>query len=79
MTRSPPPCAAVPEAAVEAAVEPAEEVLAEEPPQALRAAEAAITPVAIRNERREIFFIVKTSIFYLKPFDSPILMLIAQK
>jgi hypothetical protein len=54
-------------------------VLAEEPPQALRAAEAAITPVAIRNERREIFFIVKTSIFYLKPFDSPILMLPAQK
>ena len=24
-------------------------------------------------------FLVKTSIFYLKPFDSPILMLIAQK
>ena len=67
------------EAVVEAAVELVEEVLAEEPLQALRAAEAAITPVAIRNERREIFFIVKTSIFYLKPFDSPILMLLALK
>ena len=49
------------------------------PPQAARPRAATPRPAAIRKLRREIFFIVKTSIFYLKPFDSPILMLIAQK
>ena len=47
--------------AVEAAAEAAVLVEAEEPPQAVRAAVPATAAQAVRNERREIFFIVVTS------------------
>lgn len=45
------------EAAVEPAVEEAAVELAEEPPQAVRATAAPQAAAAVRNERREIFFI----------------------
>ena len=49
------------DAAVEPAVEEAAVELAEEPPQALRAAAAPQAAAAVRNERREIFFISVSS------------------
>ena len=50
------PEAAAEEAVLEAAAEEAAVEL-EEPPQAVRAAAAPQTAAAVRNERREIFFI----------------------
>jgi len=56
--RVPAACSAEEEAVVEAeaAVLDAEEA---EPPQAVRAAAAAAAPQTVRNERREIFFMIE--------------------
>jgi hypothetical protein len=56
--RVPAACSAAEEAVVEAeaAVLDAEEA---EPPQAVRAAAAAAAPQTVRNERREIFFMIE--------------------
>ena len=77
--RVPAACPAAEEAVVEAeaAVLDAEEA---EPPQAVRAAAAAAAPQTVRNERREIFFMIEfppfkpgpgTTVFLCFPWERP--------